>query len=189
MRNGNRFTLFSTGEVHPFWEDLRNQGCCSNGMLAIYDTAGINLVILLDPCSGRDVRLIRNGGLKFGLGRMNGGYCWLLRTEVATLDAPFNPCLLPPELRNLPWSGKLMPKSRACITLHLIDGAGVARLLKCVTVSPYFTSKLEAVHAEALAAGVSSVAQWNAEVAGFNRRYPIPEAAFDDAVVVSRGGD
>jgi hypothetical protein len=172
------------GLPHPFWSFLPHE----EGMRAIYQPSGINLIITLNSCSASDIRSFKDDGLKFGLLRMSGGYCWLLRTGFATLDAPYSPCLEAPEIQAGPWFDQPhTPNTRVAIHLHVIDRKGIARVRKMVSVSPDFTRKLEAIHASSLRADLTP-GQWEREVNAYFRRYPDPRKAFQLAAVTSKGG-
>jgi hypothetical protein len=181
----NDHMLIAVGERHPLAAII----ALNDGMRAAYHPSGINLIIVMDPLSEADVKSFREDGMKFGLIRLRGGYAWLLRTGIATLDAPYSPLIEAAGQRHLPWrTDDTTPESRAAVHLHLIDGKGIARALKMVTVSPQFTRMLERLHFEAQETAIDP-ALWNAEIAKFSQRFPTPNAALKAAVVVCKGGD
>jgi hypothetical protein len=155
-------------------------------MQAVYGRAGVSLVVISDPCSTKDVWAFQKDGLRFGLLRMASGYCWLLRTGFASFDAPYCPNLL--GVAPAPWVGvEIPPNSRLNLNMHLIDGKGIARALKLITVSTEFTQKLVAIH-DAMPPMIVPLAKWDAEINELHQRYPDPNNAFKDAAVSCKGG-
>ena len=181
------------GRPHPWAPSLERGrlGLLKESMKLVYGASGINVILVLNPCSEADMRAMEASALRFGLSRMRGGYCWMVASAVGTFDAPYSPCI-EDDPSALSWLADedyvRTENTRAFVTIHVIDGLGVARRLNMVSVSPDFTRKLEAAHEAALAEGRMGMPEWDEEIRRFEARYPDPRAALRAAAATCKGG-